>query len=68
MKQGKKAKGKADVGGEAGEANGDKVLQRYYHLYCKGELEDDMVTAGGVVVESGYEKDNWWAVAKRADD
>ena len=22
--------------------------------------------AGGVVVESGYEKDNWWAIAGRS--
>lgn len=38
------------------------VFNRYYHLYRKGELEEDVVAAGGVVVKSGYERDNWWVV------
>lgn len=38
---------------------------RYYHLYRKGELESNAELAGGKVVESGYEKDNWWAVVER---
>lgn len=42
---------------------GDKTFLRYYHLYRKGELESDIEQAGGVVLESGYEKDNWWAIA-----
>lgn len=41
----------------------DKVYQRYYHLYREGELEKDIVTAGGIILEAGYEKDNWWAIA-----
>ena len=41
----------------------DPVFQRYYHLYRKGELEEDVLAAGGTVVASGYEKDNWWVVA-----
>lgn len=41
----------------------DKTFLRYYHLYKKGELEHDIGEAGGEVVESGYEKDNWWAIA-----
>ena len=40
------------------------TFQRYYHLYCKGELEANIEAAGGQVVRSGYEKDNWWALAK----
>ncbi|CUS11492.1 unnamed protein product [Tuber aestivum] len=42
----------------------DKELtyMRYYHLYRKGELEADIARAGGKVMESGYEKDNWWAI------
>ena len=40
-----------------------KTFSRYYHLYRQGELEHDIVEAGGVVLEAGYEKDNWWAVA-----
>jgi tRNA (uracil-5-)-methyltransferase TRM9 len=41
----------------------DKTFLRYYHLYRKGELERDVEEAGGRVLESGYEKDNWWAIA-----
>ena len=43
----------------------DRVLGRYYHLYREGELEQDIAEAGGLVVASGYEKDNWWAIAAR---
>lgn len=41
----------------------DQTFHRYYHLYESRELERDIEQAGGVVVESGYEKDNWWAIA-----
>ena len=41
----------------------DPVFERYYHLYRKGELEEDVLAVGGVVIASGYERDNWWAVA-----
>jgi tRNA (uracil-5-)-methyltransferase TRM9 len=44
----------------------DRTFHRYYHLYRKGELEDDLRAAGGRIVEAGYEKDNWWAIASRA--
>ncbi|OQO00012.1 hypothetical protein B0A48_14215 [Cryoendolithus antarcticus] len=44
---------------------GERTFQRYYHLYRKGELEADVISAGGEVVESGYEKDNWWVIANR---
>ncbi|MCJ1403636.1 tRNA methyltransferase, has a role in tRNA modification [Xylographa trunciseda] len=40
-----------------------QTFHRYYHLYRQGELERDIIEAGGFVIESGYEKDNWWAVA-----
>ncbi|KAK7755901.1 tRNA methyltransferase, has a role in tRNA modification [Diatrype stigma] len=49
-----------------GGSDGDKTYQRYYHLYKKGELEDDVAAAGGVVLESGYDQDNWWAIASRS--
>ncbi|KAK2755676.1 tRNA methyltransferase, has a role in tRNA modification [Arachnomyces sp. PD_36] len=29
------------------------------------ELEQDIATAGGCVLDCGYEKDNWWAIAAR---
>ncbi|CAK4033861.1 tRNA (carboxymethyluridine(34)-5-O)-methyltransferase [Lecanosticta acicola] len=41
----------------------DKTFHRYYHLYRQGELESDIEVAGGQVIEAGYEKDNWWAIA-----
>ena len=48
------------------EGSSEKIYQRYYHLYRKGELEESIQQAGGEVLEAGYEKDNWWAIAKRA--
>lgn len=44
-----------------------KVFHRYYHLYEESELEQDINKAGGHVLESGYEKDNWWAIAARTN-
>ncbi|KND94302.1 tRNA (carboxymethyluridine(34)-5-O)-methyltransferase [Tolypocladium ophioglossoides CBS 100239] len=41
------------------------TYQRYYHLYRKGELEEDVRSVGGTVLESGYEKDNWWVICSR---
>ncbi|RPB15599.1 uracil-5--methyltransferase TRM9 [Morchella conica CCBAS932] len=51
-------------GGSGKLSKGDKVVtyQRYYHLYREGELVQDIVAAGGIVLESGYERDNWWAI------
>ncbi|KAE8148756.1 S-adenosyl-L-methionine-dependent methyltransferase [Aspergillus avenaceus] len=42
-----------------------KVFHRYYHLYEATELEHDISDAGGRVLESGYDRDNWWAIATR---
>ncbi|KAL4415454.1 tRNA (Uracil-5-)-methyltransferase TRM9 [Colletotrichum abscissum] len=47
---------------EKPEAAKDETFQRYYHLYREGELEEDVVEVGGRVLESGYERDNWWAI------
>lgn len=49
-----------------GEKEADRTFHRYYHLYRQGELEENVRGAGGVVLEAGYEKDNWWAIAERA--
>lgn len=35
-------------------------------FYRQGELEEDVVAVGGVVEESGYERDNWWAIFRRS--
>jgi tRNA (uracil-5-)-methyltransferase TRM9 len=43
----------------------EKTFQRYYHLYRSGELEEDITSVGGEVTDSGYEKDNWWAICQR---
>lgn len=45
--------------------NAEQVYQRYYHLYRQGELEEDIQSAGGEVVENGYDRDNWWCIARR---
>lgn len=41
-----------------------KTFHRFYHLYHTQELESECVEAGGVVVEGGYERDNWWVVVE----
>ncbi|CAN6596864.1 tRNA (carboxymethyluridine(34)-5-O)-methyltransferase [Trichomonascus vanleenenianus] len=46
-------------------SSSEETYQRYYHLYKEGELESDIKAACGSVIASGYEKDNWWAIAKR---
>ncbi|RKF76504.1 tRNA -methyltransferase [Golovinomyces cichoracearum] len=46
--------------------DGDKIFQRYYHLYQKGELLDDVVSVNGKVLEWGYEKDNWWVICQKS--
>jgi tRNA (uracil-5-)-methyltransferase TRM9 len=43
----------------------DKVFHRYYHLYHRGELENEIRTAGGHIIDAGYEKDNWWAICAK---
>lgn len=46
----------------------DKKFDRYYHLYREGELESDIAAAGGMTLDSGYEKDNWWAICRPAQN
>ncbi|KAI9750187.1 MAG: tRNA methyltransferase, has a role in tRNA modification [Lichina confinis] len=50
-----------------GPTSASTTVHRFYHLYRAGELEQDVVAAGGFVVESGYEDDNWWAIARRKE-
>lgn len=59
MKTGKKENANGEV-----VAPTETTYQRYYHLYRSGELEEDVSAAGGEVLRSGYEKDNWWAICK----
>ncbi|KAL5615115.1 hypothetical protein BROUX41_005174 [Berkeleyomyces rouxiae] len=61
----------AQVGAEgeaAPQTELDKTVHRYYHLYRKGELEEDVRAVGGEVVRSGYERDNWWVICRRRAD
>jgi len=44
------------------------VYHRYYHLYEENELQRDIQEAGGLVLEGGYEKDNWWAIATQTPE
>ncbi|KAH8820517.1 S-adenosyl-L-methionine-dependent methyltransferase [Xylogone sp. PMI_703] len=60
MKTGKKK----DAEGNVEAAPSERTFQRYYHLYRKGELEEDIAAVGGEIVDAGYEKDNWWAVCR----
>lgn len=34
--------------------------QRYYHLFKKGELDELVKEAGGTILDSGYDRDNWY--------
>lgn len=50
-------KSKAEDGGEV-------TYERYYHLFKKGELEELVQAAGGDIIRTGYDRDNWWAVIR----
>ncbi|KAI0445590.1 uracil-5--methyltransferase TRM9 [Xylaria telfairii] len=59
--------GRKEKDGGGGGAEGvDATYERFYHLYREGELEEDMCAAGGEVLESGYERDNWWVIGGHA--
>lgn len=53
---------KDNTKGAPAEGQRNRTYNRYYHLYRDGELEHDITAAGGITLESGYEKDNWWAI------
>lgn len=45
------------------------VLQRYYHLFVKGELEDLVAQVPGLAVRRSYfDKENWAVVVERVVD
>ncbi|ODV58042.1 tRNA (carboxymethyluridine(34)-5-O)-methyltransferase [Ascoidea rubescens DSM 1968] len=50
---------------KAVEDNGEETKLRYYHLYKENELNENAIAAGAVVVEHGYERDNWWVIIKK---
>ncbi|KEF51256.1 uncharacterized protein A1O9_12606 [Exophiala aquamarina CBS 119918] len=51
--------------GKAGPASHPTTYQRFYHLYREGEIQDDATVAGGHIVKSGYDRDNWWVIIER---
>lgn len=64
-KKGEQRKRKDKKEEQVKEKEEDETKYRYYHLYKQGELEDNAVAAGGIVLRHGYEKDNWYAVVQR---
>lgn len=50
---------------ETQQQESEDVKYRFYHLYKKGELEEDCENAGGLVIRGGYEKDNWYVVVQK---
>ncbi|KAJ2359319.1 tRNA methyltransferase, has a role in tRNA modification [Coemansia erecta] len=49
-----------------GSQGSDRVYHRYYHLFREGELKQLAEQIDGcTVVESGYDKDNWYVVIRR---
>jgi hypothetical protein len=52
------------------QSNSDReVLQRYCHVYARGELEDICSSIPNCrLVESGYDRGNWFVKLKRIDD
>lgn len=51
---------------EIAEQEPQQTKYRYYHLYKKGELFDNVKRAGGcTLLDEGYEKDNWWVIVRK---
>ena len=44
----------------------DKVYNRYYHLFCEGELESLINRFNNVeIINRGYQKDNWYVILRK---
>jgi len=41
------------------------VVQRYYHMFRQGELDQLICEAGGEIVSTGYDRDNWWVELRK---
>lgn len=46
----------------------DEVQMRFYHVYCRGELEDEVRDAGLVVERSWFDHQNWCVEASRRSE
>lgn len=59
---------KAESSSPAEESAPTKVLDRYYHLFKKGELDELALEVGGFsIVESVWDVDNWYLVLERTE-
>lgn len=46
--------------------SGQKTFNRYYHLFKAGELDALVNEIEGLeIVESGYDRDNWFVICRR---
>lgn len=44
----------------------EKIYNRYYHLFCRGELEKLVNNFKNIeIIENGYQKDNWYIIIKK---
>lgn len=54
-----------DQAEQAQPAEPPELFQRYYHLFKKGELDDLVVEAGGKIIESDYDRDNYFIIFEK---
>lgn len=47
------------------QTNASESFQRYYHLFKKGELDELVKEAGGKIIESDYDRDNYYIVFEK---
>ena len=43
----------------------DKTYKRFYHLFKKGELESLLPLGQVELLESGYDRDNWYVIGRK---
>ena len=44
----------------------NKVYNRYYHLFCEGELQKLVNNFKNVIIiNEGYQKDNWYVILEK---
>ncbi|KAG0037686.1 tRNA methyltransferase, has a role in tRNA modification [Podila clonocystis] len=45
------------------------VYNRYYHLFQKGELEELVSrTNKAIIIQQGYDRDNWWCIVEKTEN
>lgn len=56
---------KKETGALVEEGEGDLLYKRYYHLFVKDELENLVDLNDGLIVSSGYDRDNWYCIVEK---